>query len=82
MKPQEEEELRAGYKFGLKLIRYKENIMNVKLVVQTLSMFVYNELMHMKKQPENDFKDVDGTANFVWIFNNIFDILKRRLRSI
>lgn len=52
-KLQQKEGLKAANKLTSKHIYYKNNRMNVKLAIQTLSESVYNSLMFLLKLPDS-----------------------------
>lgn len=79
-KLQSTEGLHAATKLSKKHINYNDNRMNVKLAVQTLSESVYNALRFVQELHFPQFEGSVPTANFCFIFNNIFDILNCRYR--
>ena len=79
---QEAEGSRIGNKVMKKHIKFKENIMNVKLATQTLSRSVADSLLYLKnsKTYGQEFCHVDATAEFCKMVNDSFDVLNCRSR--
>lgn len=72
---QENEGLHMATKITKKHINFQDNRMQVKLATQTLSLSVYNALRFVDKLKIAKFEGCIPTAEFCYIFNNIFDIL-------
>lgn len=76
---QEKNELHLANKLTHKHIEFKNNIMNVKLATQLLSLSVAKAIEfcdnHLKL---SEFKHSSATTEFITILNNIFDILNSR----
>lgn len=75
---QENEGLHAGTKLTKKHINFNDNRMNVKLAAQTLSERVYNALQFVEQLHIPQFQGCLPTAQFVFLFNNVFDLLNCR----
>lgn len=56
-------------------IRWDQNPMNVKLATQTISKSVADTLEQLSNDGYEEFKDCQGTVDFLRYFNDAFDIL-------
>ncbi|KAE9542434.1 hypothetical protein AGLY_003295 [Aphis glycines] len=66
--------LRAGTKLTSRHIQYFDEKMNVRLAAQTMSQSVADALIFFKSS-EQEFCDINVTAEFIIYINNTFDIL-------
>lgn len=79
VKVQNLEGLHAATKISLRHINWQKEKMKVKLAAQTFSRSVRDAFLFLSqdlKFPE--FRDVECTANFCLLFNNLFDIFNCR----
>lgn len=65
---------KMGNKIGSSHIKWKANIMKVKLAVQTLSSSVADALQFLQKT-STDFKNCNATIKFIRVIDELFDFL-------
>lgn len=70
--------LHLANKLTKRHINFREKPMNVTLAVQVLSNSVSVALKSLTTRLPDQFKDIEGTANFCKIMNDIFDMLNVR----
>uniref|UniRef100_A0A1B0DPB1 THAP-type domain-containing protein n=1 Tax=Phlebotomus papatasi TaxID=29031 RepID=A0A1B0DPB1_PHLPP len=76
---QESEGVKLNNHLRTEHVQFKNKIMNVRLAAQTLSNSVANAIDVCREQLKlPDFKDSQGTSNFLRVFNNAFDVLNSR----
>lgn len=73
---QESKGVYAANKFKISQIKFRENIMNVRLAAQKLSKSVSDGLLFCENL--NLLTGVKGTATFCSLFNDAFDLLNCR----
>lgn len=62
-------------KLSMQHINWHQMPMNVKLAAETISKSVADTLEQLKNDQYEEFKDCDGTIEFLRYFNDAFDIL-------
>ena len=76
------EQQKLGLKFGNSLstrhIEYKKNKMNVKIACQTLSASVADSIEFLMQSGNSDFKNAEGTIEFIRTIDKLFDLLNVR----
>lgn len=72
---QVQEGIRAANKLRNKRINYRNNIMDVKIAMQTLSGSVSKSLNFMRLLPHKLFLDSEATVEFFQNFNDMADLL-------
>jgi len=79
---QSDEGLHIANKLTRRHIKYKQNIMNVRLATQTLSSSTKDSLLYLQntKKYGQQFKDATPTATFCKRINDAFDILNVRAK--
>lgn len=71
--------LHIGNKISQKHLEFRNNIMNVKLATQTMSNSVATSLKFCKNDMHlPEFQDAEATINFIYMINNLFDVLNTR----
>lgn len=66
------------HKLTKKHLQWKQNAMNVRLAVETLSQSVANSMKYLSEQNHPDFQNVGATIEFIQIMNKLFDIFNAR----
>lgn len=77
---QQKERLHLGNRVTIRHIRFQKSKMKVNLAVQLLSSSVASSLRYLSSDEtyKSKFKNAKPTADFIELFNNLFDIFNSR----
>lgn len=75
---QESRNLHGFHKMTMNHLKFKNNKMKVSLAVETLSNSTAQTMLFLKQQNVSEFLDCEATAQFIIIFDKLFDIFNSK----